>query len=414
MKTIHRETGSYSHRPENTVAKAKEHRFTIGIDSLTKLPDSYTDGVPIYRVNEAKEMAKCHRALHLWADSPAPLHRPPRENYGKGMTEMQSKASALMEAVERFCGQQFDREAVVDNPDAAKWEEAVSLSTFRFPPLPAKCRKCPAFNRQCFQDLDLTAEEWVRGYSLIHDEPRLIPAAVVYYPYLSGSKKSFVFNDTGGLSAGNTLEEAILQGLCEVIEREALHRVFTLEDKQALEYVDYSLSDNKHLQDFHHRVLPSEKVFSFCIKNGENDAQVPVCTAFVCYEEEKPVFFGGSGANLDASVGMVRALTEMEQQKVRQKQLRVFDKKDLIKVDQNKEAGRKPKRLLKKEGRNIEEELEVIVDQLRELGFEVIVVDLTHPKIQIPVVRVIVPELIAYSGNLIRKTYLQELMALFG
>jgi len=45
---------------------------------------------------------------------------------------------------------------------------------------------------------------------------------------------------------------------------------------------------------------------------------------------------------------------------------------------------------------------------------EVIVVDLTHPEIGIPVVRVIIPQLISYSGSPIKESLLKGVMMSLG
>jgi len=75
-----------------------------------------------------------------------------------------------------------------------------------------------------------TKLNWVWGYSLTHKCPRLVPATLVYLQYiLDEGENSIGRNASTGLAAGATIEEAILTGLLEVVERDAfatawLHR----------------------------------------------------------------------------------------------------------------------------------------------------------------------------------------------
>jgi len=68
-----------------------------------------------------------------------------------------------------------------------------------------------------------TRLEWMVGYDLLTEENILVPSNAVYHPYnpKNGGHQLFRSN-TNGLAAGNTMEETILHGLLEVIERDAL------------------------------------------------------------------------------------------------------------------------------------------------------------------------------------------------
>jgi len=54
------------------------------------------------------------------------------------------------------------------------------------------------------------------------------------------------------------------------------------------------------------------------------------------------------------------------------------------------------------------------LDRLLKNDMDVIVVDLTHPEIGIPVVRVLIPQLISYSGSPIKESLLRDIMENFG
>ncbi|MFJ7903949.1 TOMM precursor leader peptide-binding protein [Streptomyces sp. NPDC096198] len=61
---------------------------------------------------------------------------------------------------------------------------------------------------------------WVTGWSLRDERPVLVPARLVYYS--AGTREdSFVFECSNGCATGGTLEEAVLFGLLELVERDA-------------------------------------------------------------------------------------------------------------------------------------------------------------------------------------------------
>jgi ribosomal protein S12 methylthiotransferase accessory factor len=78
----------------------------------------------------------------------------------------------------------------------------------------------PGFRYRRFDDEDLV--RWVEGYSLTREKPVLVPALATYIPYTRDEKEHpYVQQITTGLACGNTLEEAILSGIGEVVERDA-------------------------------------------------------------------------------------------------------------------------------------------------------------------------------------------------
>lgn len=412
------ETGEVSQSPSATVKRVESFAAFLGIDAIEHVDRRYTDGVPIVRINKASERAKCHRALHFWSEAPSALNNPTRETYGKGLTPEQSQASAMMEAVERFCAQRFEHHDVVYASSNELGDSAMPLSRVLAPMLPLKCLRCPAREVRCFHDVAKVADEWCWGYSLLSDRAVLVPAALVYYPYLSEDGYSYMYNDTGGLAAGNTLEEATWHALAEVFERDSLYSVFSCERTESLQMVSVGQSDRSRLRELLDDSFLEDGVFVFRLRNDIVRVDIDIYCAFVCYEESgRRSFFGGSGASRCPSVGMLRALTELQQQKVRQNQLREFPRDSLIRFSK---AEFSMDRLLPIgeikdcSSRDVLANIMSCVGQLAKRDMDVIVVNLTHPDIGIPVVRVIVPGLIGYSGNLIKETTLFAIMRAFG
>ncbi len=414
-KIVYRETGVYSLHPSETITRVEPLLQRMGVVKVEEIDPRLTDGIPIFRLNEAPVKPWCHRYACKWAPPPTPLNDPPRESFGKGMTPDQSKASAMMEAVERYCGQRFPHSRVI----RAGYEEvrprAVPLSDFRFPELPPKCERCGERENGCFRSLYDVCDEWSWGYSLVKKMPVLIPSAVVYYPYISERNLSFIYNDTGGLAAGNTLEEAILQGIAEVIERDALYYAFNGYHLGEMEILDLEDVGNGFLKQFLCRV-PGRSIFAFHIRNKELGLDVPTFSAFVCYRMGNGRrYFGGSGTSLDPEVALLRALTELEQQKVRQKLMTPPDAEHLI-IHDHPGSGRKLclKDLSRTKWTDIKNEIETCLEMFSEKGLDVVVVNLTHPALAIPVVRVVIPNLISYSGSTVGESIFFEAMKASG
>ena len=58
---IYSETGSYTTLPTDTIKKAEGVLQKIGVARVEQINPKFTDGVPIFRLNEAPIKAKCHR-----------------------------------------------------------------------------------------------------------------------------------------------------------------------------------------------------------------------------------------------------------------------------------------------------------------------------------------------------------------
>jgi ribosomal protein S12 methylthiotransferase accessory factor len=67
-----------------------------------------------------------------------------------------------------------------------------------------------------------TEIRWVEGYSLTQQRTVLVPTQLVYHGGPADREPRFVFSNSNGCATGTCLEEAILFGILEVIERDAL------------------------------------------------------------------------------------------------------------------------------------------------------------------------------------------------
>ena len=128
-----------------------------------------------------------------------------KKQMGKGGTPEQAEASAVMELAERFSffsfaknSENFFTDRYLNVKDRTISFELIAQSVHD------ESDELPAA-RKIFENLPL---QWTRGYNLTREQEVLIP-----FDWF------FSINEFNGPSAGNCVEEALSQGICEVIER---------------------------------------------------------------------------------------------------------------------------------------------------------------------------------------------------
>lgn len=305
-----------------------------------------------------------------------------QKQMGKGSTPAQAEASALMELVERFSFFAFLQQGrfIYRSPRQLS-EAAVPFSTLAralfdtSPEVTAAAR--------LYQDWPLY---FTPATSLTHRHPVLVP---IHWFYL--------INEYNGPAAGNSREEAILQGLCEVVERHvgsviSHERLFTpridpesVGDPVARELLTKFQRQGivLHLRDFSLDTgIPTIGVLAY------DPATFP--------EASELVFTAGTTPHPEKS--LIRALTEVAQlsgdfdkhtsyRPTLPKYRSLTEASYLIRPEPLKSIHSLPNLA----DNNIRVEIENCLAALARLGLEVLVVDLTHPEIQIPAVYVIIP-----------------------
>jgi ribosomal protein S12 methylthiotransferase accessory factor len=143
----------------------------------------------------------------------------PRVCGGSAFTWEESRARALGEAVERFCAAVYDERTFVLDCQRNLAPEAIDPSTVAL--FSAAQYLEPGFAFQPFTEE--TRVTWTWGYSLLRRAPVLVPAALVYRPYWPIEDEAAIGDfPTTGLACGNSLADAILRGLYETVERDAI------------------------------------------------------------------------------------------------------------------------------------------------------------------------------------------------
>ncbi|WP_432967439.1 TOMM precursor leader peptide-binding protein [Dactylosporangium sp. CA-233914] len=142
---------------------------------------------------------------------------------GKGRTEVQAKVSAIGEAIERYAGVWRGDRAVL----RAAWPEVAHAVHPRDLLLFSEAQYAAReprghFHRVPSRLADDQPIDWTAAWSLTFDEPRALPAAYCWYGHPDLVDADVCGADSNGCAAGASLEEAILQGLCELVERDAV------------------------------------------------------------------------------------------------------------------------------------------------------------------------------------------------
>jgi ribosomal protein S12 methylthiotransferase accessory factor len=178
--------------PEETVKRFKDKLKTIELDilkSAIRIDNGRLD-IPVYFSTCGKDAAAVTGT---------------KKQMGKGGTPHQAEASALMELAERFSffsfaknPENFFTDIYPNVKDKALPFELIAQSVHdESDDLP--------LSRKIFESLPL---KWTWGYNLTLEREVLIP-----FDWF------FAINEFNGPSAGNCVEEALIQGICEIVER---------------------------------------------------------------------------------------------------------------------------------------------------------------------------------------------------
>lgn len=311
---------------------------------------------------------------------------------GKGLSPELAKTSAAMEAIETWHAERVRPGICVESVGDVEATLDYAVDELSLVP---QHHLHPALRL-----------EWSKARALIGGGETLVPTRVLRMDgRVSRQWEPPLFQITSnGLASGNTLEEAVLHGLYEVIERDsaAHHPAGSCHQLLDIGTVD---GPARHLLD----LLEAARV--------EVRAELIIgpmrlpCFRVAITSDLFPVVFLGLGCHLDRDVALCRALTEAAQSRL----TTISGVRDDITGDAYRRAedvisGRvgRPALDLGFEGatmvsfRNIESARnQDLSDDLRLVGTKVrehtkrdpLVVDHTHPDIGIPVVRVICPRL---------------------
>jgi ribosomal protein S12 methylthiotransferase accessory factor len=326
-------------------------------------------------------------------------------SFGKGSTAEQGEASALMEAIERYSGIfQGDEIRVtrrfVDFPpgDAIHPNDVLLYSDAQYR---AQAASPDSEGLQMWPPFDPSAEiEWSPVWSLRDQRFRYLPTGLLYFFYRGPGQ---INADSNGCAAGNTLEEAIVQGFLELVERDS-YAVWWYNRLQRAE-VDLDQFQDSYVNDL--RAQLAETSRKLWVLDVSNDLGIPAFVAISHWmQDSRENLEFGSGAHFDSRIALLRALTELTQ-------FLSIGRMGGGTGEKSSLDGSTPLRLQKypfltPSGRatvepgipasfgrldNTRDLVNACVNVATRQGLDFLVLDQTRPDIEVPVVRVIVPGL---------------------
>jgi ribosomal protein S12 methylthiotransferase accessory factor len=236
---------------------------------------------------------------------------------GKGVTDVQARMSAVGEAIERYCGvARGDEPArhgtmVEIGPEAVDPRRCLHYSDAQYDGRAAWNAGCASIFHQVPHRFDeRLAIDWAPLWSLTHDARRYLPAAFCWYGHPDSRRHYFCAGDTNGCAAGATPEEAMLQALFELVERDAVAIWwYNRLSRPGLELGSFAIPYIERVR-LHHAGLGRD-VWALDLTH---DLTIPVFAALSRRTDggtEDIVF--GFGAHFDPTEALMRAVTEMNQ-----------------------------------------------------------------------------------------------------
>ncbi len=327
-------------------------------------------------------------------------------SFGKGSTAEQGEASALMEAIERYSGIfQGDEIRVArrftDFPpgDAILPNDVMLFSDAQYrqqhDPTSAAHDSHPVPPR-----FDPSAKvDWSPVWSLRDQRFKYLPTSLLYFFYRGPGAFP---TDSNGCAAGNTLEEAIVQGFLELVERDA-YAIWWYNRLQRAE-VDIEQLGDSYVRDLQAQLAASGR--RLWVLDVTSDLAVPTFVALTHWMQDgKENIEFGSGAHYDARIALLRALTELNQflsiglmgggsgEKSSLDGSTPFRLEDHPFLTPRDNAMVQPGGSSKFGSLGASEQVAACVGVAKQQGLDFLVLNQTRPDIEVPVVRVIVPGL---------------------
>jgi ribosomal protein S12 methylthiotransferase accessory factor len=356
-------------------ARAREAMSVIGITRLADITGLDTTGLPTWS------------AVRPLADRFSVS-----VTCGKGLRSIDARIGAVMEAVEYWSA-----EPTATHVCCARMDELDG------PAVDPQRLALPAWSRAGAAD----RLAWCGGWDVVRHAPVWVPANAVYFPFEQQPGRFLFTPTTNGLAAGLAIEEAACHALAELIERDAWSlvcaRVWTgepLDHRPTLALESVPRAARSILEGF------ACAGIDVTVRVITSDIGVPTFHAMsVEPGGGKTRVHEGMGAHPDAEVALGRALTELAQSRAADIQ---GSREDLTywraRATENAHAARgdpdRPRSVVSFASvptfvsRDVRDDIDWMLARLQQVGLdEVIVVDLTSPRLRLPVVRVVVPGL---------------------
>ncbi len=329
---------------------------------------------------------------HVWKGLRAPC-------VGKGTTEVQARVSALGEAVERYSAifrgdevritasyRELSSEAIAPN-------DCLNFSARQYREREQWNQREIEFNwvPQLFDEEQEI--EWTPVWSLTEERFKYVAAAFCYFGYPFSAEHDFCRPDSNGNAAGASLEEAILQGFLEVVERDSVALWwYNRARRPRVELASFGAPYFEALGELY-RILGRE----VHVLDITADLSIPAFAAVSSARKDEGDLLLGFGTHLDARIAIARALTEMNQSLACAvaKETPRFFVGDILEyaflAPEGSAAVKTCEDYPPCHGEDLREDLRNCVELARGRGMETLVLDQTRAEAGMRAVKVIVP-----------------------
>jgi ribosomal protein S12 methylthiotransferase accessory factor len=287
MPTVHLSSSLRTTPPEVTRARARALAPKLGITRVTDVTRLDRVGIPVYS-----------------SIRPTAVRGSLCVNAGKGLHPIEAEVGAYMEAIE----------FALAEPGASPHVKVVRATARDV--LDGRTRSdaildlCPRLGANVRLDAPM---DCVEAEEIRTGERVLVPAELVFLPYRPNARFKGLFGtSSNGLSSGNSLREAIVHGLCELIERdvcsfEAVRDTSAPVDLDTVEGPARALVETIRSADLDLFVRTAKNAFGmpyfFAVIN-DRDSYAP------------HLLNGGFGCHVHRSVAFIRAVAEAAQSRL--------------------------------------------------------------------------------------------------
>jgi ribosomal protein S12 methylthiotransferase accessory factor len=358
-------------QPEETMRRFHDKLRSVDLDILER-----TVRIDNGRLNIPVFMSFCGR------DSRAVIGN--KKQMGKGAFPAQAEASALMELAERFSLFSFAQNS--------RNFRTTPFNSLTEPALPFELIARSVHDQSA--ELDCAARiferiplQWTRAFNPARQTAILVPFDWFY-----------AINEFNGSSAGNCPEEALVQGLCEVIERHVCARISR--ERLPTPRIDpASIKDETARLLLHKFQQAGIRLFlnDFSLDTGLATVSALAYDPFTFPQKSEIVWTAGTATDPQKAVS--RALTETAQLAGDFNTASCYVASGLPKIKTLAEAEFITRsaetidiaRLPDQSHRNFRQELENVLGVLAPKSLEPWVIDVTHAELQIPAFYTLIP-----------------------
>jgi ribosomal protein S12 methylthiotransferase accessory factor len=226
---------------------------------------------------------------------------------GSGMSLKEALMRAIGEVIERYSISFYDeRDLIFASFNDLEKKGLNAIDPQNLPLFSSYQYSTPGFPFEKFERNTKVA--WIEGFNLTTKSPILVPAQLIIgvYKYLKGEKR-IGYSTTSGCAAALSKEEAILKGIYEQIERDAIMITW---------YTKYTPPKIELKNTYISRKLKNKKI-KYYILDISLDHRIPVIMAISIDTTKRGITFTcGFSSNLNIQNAIYKALLEVSQGRV--------------------------------------------------------------------------------------------------